>query len=199
MIDARSKRVRPKAKRPPAGKPSETRRPRAKCHVDVLGRGLYILDAPRDVSVELRLMDIAGENGLEYHLPYASNLGRSRLRHAGQGEKIPTMAGPQELSRWLFSTLQRSALCLDRFLIEVFTAASSGNGMRRPSRVGSMPSSVASAHRNRISNFAPRRGQLSTPAHFYQSGEEPEASFQTILPWRQPSSDVGPAQSYLQM
>jgi hypothetical protein len=54
-----SKIVRSKEKRPPTGKPSELKRDKAQYHVDVLGKGLDVLDTLRGVSVELRLTDIA--------------------------------------------------------------------------------------------------------------------------------------------
>ena len=57
--------VRPKEKCPPAGKPPQTKRPAAQYHVDVLGKGLDVLDALRGASVELRLTDIAETTGLD--------------------------------------------------------------------------------------------------------------------------------------
>lgn len=60
-----SKRGRSKEKRPPTGKPSETKLAPAQYHVDVLGKGLDVLDTLRGVSVELRLTDIAEKSGLD--------------------------------------------------------------------------------------------------------------------------------------
>src|ERR1017187_8720255 len=49
---SKGKAVRPKEKCPPAGKPPQTKRPAAPCHVDVLGKGLDVLDTLRGASVE---------------------------------------------------------------------------------------------------------------------------------------------------
>ena len=65
MPPTKSKKARPVEKRPPAGKPPETKRAPAQYHVDVLGKGLDILDALRNASVELRLTDIAEKAGLD--------------------------------------------------------------------------------------------------------------------------------------
>ncbi|WP_158822439.1 substrate-binding domain-containing protein [Granulicella sp. S156] len=64
-MKARSKETRPKEKQLPAGKPSETKRAPAQYHVDVLGKGLDVLDSLRGSSVELRLTDIAEKVGLD--------------------------------------------------------------------------------------------------------------------------------------
>jgi ribose transport system substrate-binding protein len=53
------------AKRPPATKPIVPNRLPAQYHVDVLGKGLDVLDALRKSSVELRLTDIAEKTGLD--------------------------------------------------------------------------------------------------------------------------------------
>lgn len=64
-MQPRSKAGRPKEKRPSAGEPSETKRAPAQYHVDVLGKGLDVLDSLRGASVELRLTDIAEKVGLD--------------------------------------------------------------------------------------------------------------------------------------
>ena len=60
-----SKEIPPKEKRRPAAKPSETKSSPAQYHVDVLGKGLDVLDSLRRSSVELRLTDIAEKAGLD--------------------------------------------------------------------------------------------------------------------------------------
>ncbi len=64
-MQSRSKGVVPKGKRPPATKSPETKRPAAQYHVDVLGKGLDVLDTLRGASLELRLTDIAEKTGLD--------------------------------------------------------------------------------------------------------------------------------------
>ena len=60
-----SKEVRPTTKRVAVKKTSETKRVAANYHVDVLGKGLDVLDSLRNSSVELRLTDIAEKVGLD--------------------------------------------------------------------------------------------------------------------------------------
>ena len=60
-----SKKVRPKEKQSPVGNPSGTKSSPAQYHVDVLGKGLDVLDSLRRSSVELRLTDIAEKAGLD--------------------------------------------------------------------------------------------------------------------------------------
>ena len=74
-----SKRVRPKEKKPPAGKPSETKRAPAQYHVDVLGKGLDVLDTLRGVPVELRLTDIAEKAGLDMSTTLRMQIGRAHV------------------------------------------------------------------------------------------------------------------------
>lgn len=64
-MKAKSKETSPKEKRSPTEKPSETKRAPAQYHVDVLGKGLDVLDSLRGSSVELRLTDIAEKAGLD--------------------------------------------------------------------------------------------------------------------------------------
>lgn len=64
-MQTKSKARGPKEKRPSAGEPSETKRAPAQYHVDVLGKGLDVLDSLRGASVELRLTDIAKTTGLD--------------------------------------------------------------------------------------------------------------------------------------
>jgi ribose transport system substrate-binding protein len=64
-MPTRNKGVRPKEKRSSAEKPPETKRAPAQYHVDVLGKGLDVLDTLRGVPVELRLTDIAEKTGLD--------------------------------------------------------------------------------------------------------------------------------------
>ncbi len=64
-MPTRSNGARPKEKRTPATKPLETKRAPAQYHVDVLGKGLDVLDTLRGAAVELRLTDIAEETGLD--------------------------------------------------------------------------------------------------------------------------------------
>jgi ribose transport system substrate-binding protein len=60
-----NKHFRSVAKRPPAAKPMAADRLPARYHVDVLGKGLDVLDTLRKSSVELRLTDIAEKAGLD--------------------------------------------------------------------------------------------------------------------------------------
>jgi ribose transport system substrate-binding protein len=64
-MEAKDKAIQLKKQRPLVGSDSRTKRPPAQYHVDVLGKGLDILDALRVASVELRLTDIAERTGLD--------------------------------------------------------------------------------------------------------------------------------------
>jgi ribose transport system substrate-binding protein len=61
----KGKAVRPTEKCPPAEKLPQTKQPAAQYHVDVLGKGLDVLDTLRGASAELRLTDIAETTGLD--------------------------------------------------------------------------------------------------------------------------------------
>jgi ribose transport system substrate-binding protein len=64
-MEAKDKAIQLKKQRPLVGSDSRTKRPPAQYHVDVLGKGLNILDTLRGASVDLRLTDIAERTGLD--------------------------------------------------------------------------------------------------------------------------------------
>jgi ribose transport system substrate-binding protein len=64
-MQTKGKGARTKVKRTPAGPPPKTKEVQAQYHVDVLGKGLDVLDTLRGASAELRLTDIAEKTGLD--------------------------------------------------------------------------------------------------------------------------------------
>jgi len=64
-MQTKSKGARGKEKSSHAGKPAAAKRPAAQYHVDVLGKGLDVLDTLRGACVELRLTDIAEKTALD--------------------------------------------------------------------------------------------------------------------------------------
>ena len=64
-MEAKGKALQLKKQRPFVGGDSRTKRPPTQYHVDVLGKGLDILDTLRGASVDLRLTDVAERTGLD--------------------------------------------------------------------------------------------------------------------------------------